>query len=664
MKNMWRKPWFWLGVVLRVALVWWVHPVAVSQWYAPFLNTSVSQWTLDPWGLWLSQGGDPAAFPYGYTMWLWFLPGVLFASWMHISIETAYMGGLLCADVLMLVLVERMMPLKERFFSFLYWFCPVTLVSCYVLGFNDTIPVFLMLYAVKYLQEEKFFNSGILCCMSVFAKSSMVLVLPFFMMYFFKNKNIRVKSIFFIKGCAVSSVCLGIPFVASTSALDMLLSNPEIKKLYALSWHVTDRTSVYVVPVLYVLNLYFLMHFRRMDNTMFKAMVGVTFLALVLLVPAAPGWFVWCIPFLMVYPTQRMVVKYGLFVAFSMLYCMSVLQTPWMFWQNTVWVSVIYSGMVACGVLMCFFIFREAVYKNTFFRSSKSPFVVGVAGDSGAGKDTFVDAMTSLFGSHSSTKLSGDDYHLWDRHKPMWKVMTHLNPMANDLEHFSKDVLKLVSGKHVYCKHYDHTKGQMTKPVKVESKDFIWVSGLHALYLPVVRECCDIKIYLDMDERIRRFYKIKRDVNERGHSLEKVLKSIESRKKDADMFVLPQKKYADIVFSLKPASSFEETMDEKKLQTCLMVQTKHAFNELSMRRVLLSVCEVDVDIVSHAYDYEITMVLGGCVSSEKYADAARMLCPDMLPFLDSEHEWKKGVLGMMQLITLSHVHQILNRRFA
>jgi hypothetical protein len=100
--------------------------------------------------------------------------------------------------------------------------------------------------------------------------------------------------------------------------------------------------------------------------------------------------------------------------------------------------------MFAIGIVIMIKIWQENVYNNDYFRLSRKPFVLGLAGDSGAGKDTFINALTGLFGGHSVQSISGDDYHLWDRKKPIWQAMTHLNPMANDLETFTMDLMKLI----------------------------------------------------------------------------------------------------------------------------------------------------------------------------------------------------------------------------
>ena len=186
--------------------------------------------------------------------------------------------------------------------------------------------------------------------------------------------------------------------------------------------------------------------------------------------------------------------------------------------------------MIGLGIVLANRMWRETVTKNDYFRLSQKPFGIGIAGDSGSGKDTTAEMLTGLFGSHSVSHLSGDSYHLWDRKKPMWKVMTHLNPMANDLDRFSQDLISLSDGKSIRIRDYNHSSGKMTKEKLLKSNDFIIASGLHTLYLPVLRDCYNLAIYLDMDEELRQFYKLQRDTKDRGHSSKDVDKSIENRK--------------------------------------------------------------------------------------------------------------------------------------
>jgi len=398
--------------------------------------------------------------------------------------------------------------------------------------------------------------------------------------------------------------------------------------------------------------------------------------------PASPGWFVWCLPFLALYQAMSGRIATVLVGLFSVAYALSTLlvtQLKFSVWNGLTLgsipqtpgelggqvTSILHTVMVAIGLVLAIRIWREGISRNDFFRLSRKPFVVGIAGDSGAGKDTFADAITGLFGQHSVVKLSGDDYHLWDRQKPMWRVMTHLNPMSNDLERFSNDLVSLIDGKSVVSKHYDHQTGRMSKPSQIESKDFIIASGLHALYLPALRDCYNLKIYLDIDEDLRRYFKLKRDVQERGHTVERVLGSFEKRESDSERFIRPQSNHADLILSLQPIHPkyLGSSDDKHPLRLKLVVTTKSGYSELSIHRVLAGVCGLYVDIVLGNDGTDVKMTIEGEVLSADISMAAEILCPRVLEFLDIPPEWQGGMLGLMQLITLSQINQALTQRF-
>ncbi len=321
--------------------------------------------------------------------------------------------------------------------------------------------------------------------------------------------------------------------------------------------------------------------------------------------------------------------------------------------------------MVATGIILVMRIWRETVSRNDYFRLSRKPFVIGIAGDSGAGKDTFSDAIKGLFGSHSVTTLSGDDYHLWDRQKPMWQVMTHLNPMANDLERFANDLVALTDGKSIQSKRYEHKTGRMSRPFSIKSNDIIVASGLHALYLPILRECYNLSVYLDIDENLRRHFKLQRDVHIRGHVVESVLSAFDIREPDSARFIRPQASHANLVLSLQPIHPrVLEDLDEKQpLRFKLVARSHHGINELSLTRVLVGVCGLHVDMLVNSDSSEIELRIEGDTSAQDIALAAQMICPRIFEFLDIHPKWQDGVMGLMQLITLSHINQALTKRF-
>jgi uridine kinase len=682
MKKTLSNPIFILGLSVRLAFICIMAPTAIVDWYGPFLDVTTSVVNADPWSVWIGKGGSMDAFPYGYAMWAAFLPMVIIAKFIGLPLIYAYHLTIIIVDFCLLMILNRLVPDRERLLLLVYWLSPIIILASYGLGLNDLIPALLVVLSIFFVKKVKLHLAGILVALAISAKLSMVVALPFFVIYLYNNQALRQYMIRFVVSLALTTCLLWLPFLFSSAGIQIIFGNTEMEKIYFLAISLTGNISIYIVPLIYSLMLYLAWRARRINFDLFQAIIGMVFLLIVLLTPASPGWFVWCLPFLIIYQVMSGRIARILVGIFSATYALSTLletqlqfangyefslsetlQVAGIFGSHTA--SILHTGMVAVGLMLAIRVWREAISRNDFFRLSRKPFVVGVSGDSGAGKDTFADALTGLFGQHSVVKLSGDDYHLWDRQKPMWHVMTHLNPMANDLERFCKDLVSLIDGKKVFARHYDHETGQMSKSFEIKSNDFIFVSGLHALYLPILRECYNLKIFLEIDEELRRYFKLKRDVHQRGHSIERVLNSLNMRKADSENFIRPQSNYADLILSLQPIHSrmLESFDDKHPLRLKLIVTIRNGFNELSLHRALVAICGLHVDVVVGNDGNEVRMTIEGEVSADDIALVAEMLCLDVLQFLDIPPKWEDGMLGIMQLITLSNISQELTKRF-
>lgn len=681
-KKLYLHPLFFLGLVIRLVLIIGMAPLPVSDWFAPFLDASISSASLDPWSRWMAEGGNPLAFPYGYAMWLGFLPLMLLTKLIGAPPQYGYEGTLLVADFFLLITLHQLLPGRQRLLLAVYWLSPIVILATYALGLNDIVPALLLMLSIFFIRRVELKLAGALCAAAISAKLSMIVALPFFFIYLYNNKALRQRGSQFLLGFFVCALIFGVPFLFSEAGLQMLLGNREMAKIYVGAFNLGGNFSIYIVPLVYFTMLYLTWRVRRLNFDLFQTTTGMAFLLIVLMIPASPGWFVWSIPFLVLYQAMSGRIAVLLVGVFSALYVLStLLVTPLQFTNNRSFdlgsalyisaqvgshaASLLHTSMVAIGVILAIRIWHEAISRNDFFRLSRKPFVIGIAGDSGAGKDTFADSIEALFGEHSVVKLSGDDYHLWDRQKPMWQVMTHLNPMANDLEGFCRDLVSLTDGKSLQSKRYDHTTGKMSKPLLTTSNNFIIASGLHALYLPILRDCYNLKIYLDIDEGLRRHFKLKRDVHQRGHTVERVLSSFEKRESDSERFIRPQATYSDLTLALHPIHPrMLESLDDKHpLRLKLVVKTRHGFNELSLNRVLVGVCGLHVDIVVSDDGSEVQMTIEGDASAADVAMAAEMLCPQIFEFLDIPPKWQDGMIGLMQLITLSHISQALTKRF-
>jgi uridine kinase len=683
MKKILAHPLFLLGLFIRLGLIAVVVPLAAAKWYAPFLNVTTTQFTLDPWGMFLSQGGDTAAFPYGYVMWLAFLPLTLLMKLLGVPVLYGYSLTMLIADFALLLVLRKMLLNQNRLLLTTYWLSPIILLATYWYGLNDLVPVLFLVMALHFVRQKKFIHAGSLCAAAISAKLSMILVVPFFLIYLIRNRALRQFLPSYLAGGASFSLLFGLPFLFSDSGLHMLLSNPEMGKIYQFALPIGNATFIYVVPMVYLVMLYAAWRVRRLNYELFNALLGMAFMLVVLLTPASPGWFIWVMPFLISYQALSGRIAIALVGLFSGLYVLSslllmpasalsfsvshgFLSMDMASLVNSHFRSILHTGITAIGVVLALRIWRESVSFNDYFRLSRKPFVIGIAGDSGSGKDTLAEALEGLFGAHSVARLSGDDYHLWDRQKPIWQVMTHLNPMANDLESFAHDLIALIDGKSIFSRHYNHLTGRKGRPFEIHSNDFIIVSGLHALYLPLLRDCYNLSIYLDMDENMRQHLKIHRDVKERGLSPEQAASTLAMRAPDSAQFVRPQAEHADLVMSLLPIHPrmLEDAKDDNHpLRYKLFVRSRNGLSELSLSRILVGVCGLHVDMGMKDEGAEVELMIEGETSAEDIELAAKMLFPRVLEFLDIRPKWQDGIKGIMQLITISHVNQALNKRF-
>ncbi|MBM5461555.1 uridine kinase [Pseudomonas sp. P66] len=682
MKSLLFNPLFVTGLILRVALIMLVTAPAVAEWYVPFMDITTQQLTLNPWRTWLEAGGSPIAFPYGYVMWLFLLPLVLLCKLLSVPLAIGYGFSLLIADLALFVLLQHLLPGRRKLLLFAYWLSPLVIVPSYVLGLNDLVPVLLLTLSLHLLRQLKMEHAGIAVVAAISAKLSMLMALPFFAIYLLHNRPVRQLLPQFIKGCVVALVFLTVPFALTVDGPAMLFDSPEMAKVYLLTVDLGSRVSIYIVPLIYLVTLYASWRVRRLNYDLFSIILGLVFLLIVLTTPASPGWYLWTIPLLVQYQAKSDRIAIVLATLFASTYAVTTLMDAAQVllpehWQMVLVQlqggpemtrhinSLLNTTLFAIGIILAIRIARETIQRNDYFRLSQHPFVIGIAGDSGAGKDTFSDAIKHLFGGHSVATISGDDYHLWDRHKPMWQVMTHLNPMANDLEGFARDLLALADGKTIHSRHYDHATGKMSRPCHIKSNDFIIASGLHALHVPILRDCYNLSIYLDIDENLRRHFKLERDVKQRGHSVERVLQSFERRAPDSENFIRPQAAHADIVLSLQPIHPrmLQESSEKHPLRFKLVVSSRHGLNELLLTRVLVGVCGLHVDFSVRNQSGAVEMVVEGETSADDMAMAAQLVCPRVLEFLDIEPEWRDGMIGVMQLITLSHINQALTKRF-
>jgi len=203
--------------------------------------------------------------------------------------------------------------------------------------------------------------------------------------------------------------------------------------------------------------------------------------------------------------------------------------------------------------------------------------LIGVAGDSGCGKSTFLRRLTDLFGEDFVTVICLDDYHCLDRKQRKETGITALDPRANNFDLMAEQMKALKEGRGIDKPIYNHETGLLDPPEWVEPNHVIVIEGLHPLYDERVRSLLDFSVYLDISDEVKIAWKIQRDMAERGHRYEDVLFAINARKPDFTAYIDPQKQYADVVIQVLPTNLIKDDKDRKVLRV-QMIQREGVAN--------------------------------------------------------------------------------------
>ncbi len=245
----------------------------------------------------------------------------------------------------------------------------------------------------------------------------------------------------------------------------------------------------------------------------------------------------------------------------------------------------------------------------------------------------------------------------------MWRALTHLNPRANNLRHFNEDVLALGRGAAIWSRHYDHGKGRMTKPHRIPPTDVVIAAGLHALHTPELNAAYDLKIFLGMDEELRRQFKLARDATVRGHSRASVLASMARREADSERYIRPQRDHADLILELRPLDIVgdEPRIGGAPVRLGLGVEARGPSDIMPLVRVLTGVAGLLVVPIDNPDGWP-KILIEGDPSAADIAAAALTLTPNMFDFMALEPQWSGGLTGVMQLIVIDQVSQRLPLR--
>jgi phosphoribulokinase len=184
--------------------------------------------------------------------------------------------------------------------------------------------------------------------------------------------------------------------------------------------------------------------------------------------------------------------------------------------------------------------------------------ILGVVGDSAAGKTTLTRGLVRVLGEDSVTHVCVDDYHRYDRRQRAERNITPLDPDCNYMDIMAQHLAHMRDADPILKPVYQHHDGTFGPLVRIDPKQFSVVEGLLGYYTEELRCLFDVRIYLAPPEELRRRWKVQRDCSRRGYTTDQVLSELDRREPDSEAFIRPQQRYADIVVSFLPDHSGDQ----------------------------------------------------------------------------------------------------------
>jgi uridine kinase len=177
--------------------------------------------------------------------------------------------------------------------------------------------------------------------------------------------------------------------------------------------------------------------------------------------------------------------------------------------------------------------------------------IIGISGGTGSGKTTVANRILEAVSASHVVFIQQDSYYrnLKDLPLDYRQVANFDHPDAIDNELLVYHIRKLKAGEFIDLPIYDFkTHNRLNETRRVDSKPIVIVEGILIFADPRLLEQMDIKVFVDTPDDIRFIRRLRRDIAERGRTVESVIEQYLGTVRPMHMqFVEPSKRYADVI---------------------------------------------------------------------------------------------------------------------
>jgi len=649
----------WLVTRLGAALIAINNPPnLIENLYFPFAKNFLESPSIDPWLRWSESGGSPDAFPYSWPLLVFMVLAVFFDSFLPDEIWGWIIVTLLI-DILITLSIKQVRETKPEHQTLpiaLWIISPTPLLGLAVIGSLDYLPAIFMVLFLFAIKKQRLVVAGLLLGLAVSSKLLLAVVFFAVISFSLKSKMGTYEARKFVGACIAWTAAFSAPIFYSPAFRNSFIASPAASG--PLTWGVGDQNLIIFLWPIVILAVWLITwNLRRFSYDLLLVALATPLVLTAAMPGAAPGWTIWSLPIflplLVRLPRRYLLLGFGSLNMSAISYASVYLVDSADLSFGPILDSAFATVTLGSAIFFIYLAWRELVVKSDFVRLHSRPALVLIAGDSGVGKDTLSEGLARSLGNKSTVQVSGDDYHLWDRGEGAWKFITHLNPQANNLPAFFDDVLKLLAGEEVRSGHYDHTIGRRLASKTSSSREFVIVSGLHALWSEEVNSQASLRVFLSMEDDLRVSLKLVRDTSQRAQSEGSIRESIAQRRSDSQKYIATQARSADLVINISQVAESKGLSDQE-----ITFESPPKLFDNRLVGELMNTCHLDVHIKNLESDHRVIIVRGE-TDTANLETAFRRLEPRVSQILQTDGTWSDGPPGIIQFATLVYLSNSL-----
>ena len=661
-----KHPLFYFGLGIRLTLIFLITPYIHKIWFLPFINSSISEISFDPWTTFLKNGGDNLAFPYGIVMLIFYkiISSLGYFLDIFVKSDIFFRLGFGLSSILFdlgtlfgIAFIAKKYSIKTLLLY--YWCSPLVIYIIYWHGQLDILPIFLLIISIALMHIEKPIMSGISMGLAILAKSSMLIGLPFLIVYYLRNKRITKQLKLYLGPLSILLLINFIIYFKSFGFYEMVLKSPEVNKLLSLNVLYGSDLKLFFLPCIYILILYIFWSLERITLDLLLISIGIGFFSILILLPPSPGWFLWVIPFLTLYQIRSeedyfftTIPFYFFFLIYNFLYSSGAyinflnidLNQPLIYnldFKDEIFKSLIFTGLQTSGVLVSLKMYQFGIWRNNYYAGIRGKLAIGLIGNNNNLIQDTISSIKKILVNECIENLSTYNYKKWSKSNAISKFLNDKDKENYNLINFSKDFFNIINKRNIKNNLKNSAKQNFISKRFLRKSNIIFISGFNGLLIKRIRDRTNLKILLEVfDQNLSS-----------DNSIQKQILSINNKENyeyDLSIYLINKNK--------------DEYKNSNKIYNQVYISMANGFFHEQLTRNLIALSSLRVDVEQSENLEKVNLIIDGTISKEDISIISKNMIINSEDLLFDGSKWSDGMMGIIELIITIHIADLLHQR--